>query len=85
MTPKISYKLNKALDKKMALEFLNVKAGDIGFKNVILSILVMFLLIYLPIRVDNFSSKISNMKTEELTGYNVVTKISTPFRFICLL
>ena len=38
MTPKISYKLNKALDKKMALAFLNVKAGGVNFFNSIIGV-----------------------------------------------
>jgi hypothetical protein len=53
------------------------KTGDIGFKNVILSLLVIFMLIYLPIRINDFKFKISQMKAEELASYNVVTKIST--------
>lgn len=56
----------------------NKKVGQIGFKNVILSILVIFLLIYLPIKVDNFNSKISDMKANELADYNIITKISIP-------
>lgn len=54
------------------------KTGVIGFKNVILSLLIIFMLIYLPIRIDDFSSKISQVKTEELANYNLVTKISYP-------
>ena len=38
MTPKISYKLNKALDKEMALEFLNIKAGGVNFSNGIIGV-----------------------------------------------
>lgn len=38
MTPKVSYKLNKILDKKMALDFLNVKAGGVDFSNGIIGV-----------------------------------------------
>ena len=38
MIPKISYKLNKSLDKKMALAFLNVKAGGVDFSNGIIGV-----------------------------------------------
>lgn len=38
MIPKISYKLNKPLDKKMALAFLNVKAGGVDFSNGIIGV-----------------------------------------------
>jgi len=41
--------------------------GAVGFKNVILSLLVVFILIYFPIRIDSFSSKISLMKAEEIS------------------
>ena len=54
------------------------KAGAIGFKNVMLSFLVIFVLIYFPIRINNFSSKISQMKAEEIVNSGGVTKISTP-------
>ena len=54
------------------------KAGAIGFKNIILSLLVIFILIYFPIRIDNFSSKISLMKAKEIADSGRVTKISTP-------
>lgn len=54
------------------------KAGATGFKNVVLSLLVIFMLIYLPIRIDDFGSKISLMKTKEIANSGVVAKISTP-------
>ena len=38
MFSKISYKLNKILDKKMALDFLNVKAGGIDFSDGIINV-----------------------------------------------
>lgn len=38
MTLKTSYKLNKTLDKKMALEFLNIKAGGVDFSNGIIGV-----------------------------------------------
>lgn len=54
------------------------KAGLIGFKNVILSLLVIFVLIYLPIRINDFRFKISQMKADEIANSGGVTKISTP-------
>ncbi|HPA25431.1 MAG TPA: hypothetical protein PLK76_01575 [bacterium] len=54
------------------------QVGKMGFRNVILSLLIIFLLIYFPIRINNFGAKISQMKIEELASYNLVTKISTP-------
>lgn len=51
------------------------KTGNIGFKNVILSLLVIFTLIYFPIRIDDFSSKISTMKAKEIANYDGVTKV----------
>ncbi|MBU4360880.1 hypothetical protein KKC16_02075 [Patescibacteria group bacterium] len=38
MTPKILYKLNKVLDKNMALAFLGIKAGGIDFSNGIVNV-----------------------------------------------
>ncbi|MFH1457307.1 MAG: hypothetical protein ABIF17_04340 [Patescibacteria group bacterium] len=38
MFPKISYKLNKPLDKKITLEFLNIKAGGVDFSNGIIGV-----------------------------------------------
>lgn len=54
------------------------KAGAVGFKNVILSLLVIFLLIYFPIRVNSFRFKISQMKADEIAQSGGVVKISTP-------
>jgi hypothetical protein len=54
------------------------KTGDTGFKNIILSLLVLFVLIYLPIRINDFRFKISQMKADELDGSGGITKISTP-------
>lgn len=54
------------------------KAGGVGFKNVILSLLVIFILIYFPIRVDDFNSKISQMKIDELANSRATTKILFP-------
>ena len=54
------------------------KTGDIGFKNVILSLLVIFVLIYLPIRINDFRFKVSQMKADELARSGGITKISTP-------
>jgi len=54
------------------------KTGDIGFKNVILSLLVIFVLIYLPIRVNDFRYKISQMKADEIAKSGGINKISTP-------
>lgn len=51
------------------------KTGNIGFKNVILSLLVIFMLIYFPIRIDDFSSKISAMKAKEIENYEGITKV----------
>ncbi len=53
------------------------KVGKIGFKNIILSLLMAFVLIYIPIRIDNFSSKISAMKVKELADYGGITKLFT--------
>ncbi|HOZ36893.1 MAG TPA: hypothetical protein PLR18_03645 [bacterium] len=61
------------------------KVGAVGFKNVILSLLVIFILIYFPIRINNFGSRISQMKVHELANYNVITKISTPSERLELL
>lgn len=54
------------------------KAGGRGFKNVVLSLLVIFVLIYLPIRINDFRFKISQMKADEIANSGGVTKISTP-------
>ncbi len=54
------------------------KSGATGFKNVILSLLVIFTLVYLPVRFNDFRFKISQMKADELAGSGGVTKISTP-------
>lgn len=54
------------------------KTGDIGFKNIILSLLVIFVLIYLPIRINDFRFKISQMKADEIAKSGGINKISTP-------
>ncbi|NMB48796.1 hypothetical protein GYA13_05210 [Candidatus Kuenenbacteria bacterium] len=54
------------------------KAGVVGFKNVILSLLALFVLVYLPIRVDSFRFKISQMKADEIAQSRGVIKTSTP-------
>ncbi len=54
------------------------KAGAVGFKNVILSLLVLFVLVYFPIRVDSFRFKISQMKADEIAQSGGVIKTATP-------
>lgn len=53
------------------------EAGDAGFKNIILSLLMIFILFYFPIRINNFRFKISEMKAQELAREGGVIKIST--------
>ncbi len=48
------------------------RAGGIGFKNVILSLLVIFILFYFPMRIDSFSSRIALMKAEEISNGGII-------------